>query len=168
MSPVELCVFIYGFAIQAMKTIIKPCDDPGKLTANKAFYTSALGDELDIKNNALFPWCALQTMKKGDIIFMYESAPKQYIRYIVQVRTDAYNDPFDWWGRSTVHVALLAKCPKISFEEIKKDPVLNNITSKLRGPSGYAFSPIEYDAILRILEEKKFPVSELPQVTWTD
>lgn len=168
MSPVELCVFIYGYAMQTIRTVFKPCDISSELTASKAFYTSSLGDNLNIKNNVLFPWCALQAMKKGDIIFMYESAPKQCIRYIVQVCTDAFDDPFGWWGRSTVHVVLLAKCPRISLKEIKKDPVLNNIASKLRGPSGYAFSQKEYDAILRILEEKQFPVSELPQVTWTD
>ena len=107
-------------------------------------------------------------MKIGDIAFMYEGGSEQCIRYIVQARTDAFRDPFEWWGRSTVHVVLLAKCPRISLKEIKNDPVLNNIASKLRGPSGYAFSQKEYNAILRILEEKQFPVSELPQVTWTD
>lgn len=169
MSPIELCVFIYGFAMQR---VVEPCDISSKITANNAFYCSAFNDELDnIKDNVLIPWCALQSMEKGDILFMYECDPKQYIRYIFQVRTDAFKDPFGWWGLSTVHVVLLAKCPRISREDLRNDSVLKSFfssSSKLRGPSGHAFSKNEYEALLRILEEKKFPVSELPQVIWTD
>lgn len=169
MSPIELCVFIYGFAIQ---NVVEPCDVSSELTAHNAFFTIAYDNELnDMPKNKLFTWCVPNSMKSGDIAFMYEGGSEQCIRYIVQARTDAFRDPFEWWGLYSVHVVLLSKCPRISLEELRNNRTLKSIfnsSSKLRGPAGNEFSKKEYEALLQILEEKGFPVSQLPKIIWAD
>ena len=95
----------------------------------------------------------LKEMKKGDLVFVYESQGPREIRGIAEVAKAAYQDPTtkdDRWVAVTLKVKKALKKP-ISLQEIKAETSLKHM--KLVNQSRLSVMPVtrqEWEAILKL------------------
>lgn len=168
LSPAELCAFLYDFAPSSIS------DEEAELPKpTKAWLL--LGGPEDYKwleeadETSTSHWQGGIDTRRGDIMMLYARTPHKCIHSIWRAQTDGFVDPFFHY-HSTVWVQDRIKTAPVTFAEMKADPVISQmgiIKAHLQGPSGKPFNVEEYEAVLKIMENKGQDISELPRIEST-
>lgn len=169
LSPAELCAFLYSFA----PNFISQEADNGLPKPMKVWIVGGginnNGDPefLDNANkDTISTWQGNIDTRRGDIVLVYCLAPRSYIHSIWRAKTDGYIDPF-YYFYNQIWVCDPIKTPPVTYEDLRKDPVLSQnslVRSSMQGLNGRRFSYREYEAILKIMERKGQDLSLLPRI----
>ena len=158
LTPTELCVFLYGYAMRFVDAIVQASIRRNKqiflLYASPADRQIFLSKELDPDEVTI--WQGKPEMEPGDIVLMYERAPKSCISSIWRVETPGFDDPFDSWS-GKVFIGEHVNTPEISFDELCADPVWSKkplLAAHMQGGSGKVCSADEYEAFLKMVKAK--------------
>jgi hypothetical protein len=164
----ETCACIYDFALILIE------DD--KNTENLPEPTNIWltgGSKEDYKTFLKEPvagnksvWTCNENTKRGDIIIMYVRTPYSCIQSIWRADIDGVFTPFGYYN-SRARVTNGIVVPHITLNELKADSYFAQlpITRKnFQGVNGVPFSAKDYLELQRLLTEKGFDVSVLPQL----
>lgn len=164
----ETCACIYDFAFMFLEESQKQNDLPEPTNiwltgGNKEDFKTFL--ENPIKGEKSF-WTCNENTKRGDIIVMYVLSPYSCIQSIWRTDIDGVYTPFNYYNsRTRVTDGIII--PKITLNELKADPYFSSlpITRKnFQGVNGVQLSAKDYKEIQRILTDKGFDISVLPQL----
>src|SRR5690606_32433174 len=115
-------------------------------------------------------WTCNENTKRGDIIVMYVLSPYSCIQSIWRADIDGVYTPFNYYNSRTKATEGIV-VPHITLNELKADPYFSQlgITRKnFQGVNGVQFSAKDYKELQRLLTEKGFNVSALPQLSRPD
>ena len=170
LSPTELCVFLYGYAMRFVDDIVQSrrhrnskvfllyaCEEDRKIFLSKGVDS----DEVTI-------WQGRPEMEPGDIVLLYERAPRSCLSSIWKTVTPGFDDPFDSWS-GKVFIGEFAAIPEIPFSDLAADTVWSKkplVAAHMQGGSGKACTSDEYEAILKMVKAKDptFDLLRLPPV----
>ena len=164
----ETCACIYDFAFMLLEESEKEIEIPEPTNiwltgANKIDYKTFLENPIKGKNSV---WTCNENTKRGDIIIMYVLSPYSCIQSIWRADIDGVYTPFNYYNsRARVTDGILI--PHITLKELKADPYFSQlaITRKnFQGVNGVQFSANDYKELQRLLKEKGFDSSVLPQL----
>lgn len=164
----ETCACIYDFAFMLLEESEKEIEIPEPTNiwltgANKIDYKTFLENPIKGKNSV---WTCNENTKRGDIIIMYVLSPYSCIQSIWRADIDGVYTPFNYYNsRARVTDGILI--PHITLKELKADPYFSQlaITRKnFQGVNGVQFSANDYKELQRLLKEKDFDTSILPQL----
>lgn len=170
MSPTEFCVFLYGYAMRFVDEIIQ-----SHVMRNKMIfllYASPIDREIflsrELDPNEITIWQGRPEMMPGDIVLMYERAPRSCFSSVWRVVTPGFDDPFDV-NSGKVFIGEHVDIPEISFAEFSKNVVWAEnplIAAHMQNGAGRACSIGEYRALIGMIQDKDpdFDVSRLPPV----
>jgi len=111
-------------------------------------------------------WTCNENTKRGDIIIMYVLSPYSCIQSIWRADIDGVYTPFNYYNsrtRATDGIVI----PEITLNELKVDPyfsILPITRRNFQGVNGVEFSATDYKELQRLLTDKGFDVSVLPQL----
>ncbi|MBK9256413.1 MAG: hypothetical protein IPM42_13080 [Saprospiraceae bacterium] len=111
-------------------------------------------------------WTCNENTKRGDIIVMYVLSPFSSIQSIWRADIDGVYTPFNYYNSRT-KVTGGTIIPRITLTELKADPYFSQlgITRKnFQGVNGVQFSANDYKELQRLLKDKDFDISILPQL----
>lgn len=111
-------------------------------------------------------WTCNENTKRGDIIIMYVLSPYSCIQSIWRADIDGVYTPFNYYNSRT-RATNGTIIPQITLAELKADPYFSQlgITRKnFQGVNGVQFSANDYKELQRLLKEKDFDISILPQL----
>lgn len=168
LSKAETCACIYDFAVMLLDEDEKNDELPEPTNiwltgGSKWDYTEFL--ENPIKGSKS-PWTCNEKTKRGDIIIMYVLSPYSCIQSIWRADSDGVYTPFNYYNsraRATAGIVV----PHITLNELKRDNYFSKlpITRKnFQGVNGVQFSVNDYLELQRILKDKGFDISVLPQL----
>jgi len=170
MSPIELCVFLYGYAMRFVDDIVQnsACRNPMifVLLASPEDRDLFLSKELDA--DEITVWQGRPEMMPGDVVLMYERSPRSCFSSIWRVVTPGFDEPFDP-NSGKVFIGEHVNIPPIPFKEFSKDVVWSKnslIPAHMQNGAGRACSVQEYQALIDMIKTKDpaFDVSRLPDV----
>lgn len=168
LSPTELCVFLYGYAMRFVDAIVQ-----SSIRRNKQIFLLYASPEdrdiflsKDLSPDEVTIWQGKPEMEPGDIILMYERAPKSCISSVWRVETPGFDDPFDSWS-GKVFIGEHVNTPEITFDDLCADSIWSKkplLAAHMQGGSGKACTVEEYEAFLRMVKAKDstFDVALLP------
>lgn len=169
LTPPEICACIYDFAkmlIQDESMLDSELPEPTNIWltgGSKSDYETFLKNPPE---NAKSVWTCNEQTKRGDIIIMYVLSPYSCIQSIWRANTDGVFTPFNYYNsRTTVTNGILI--PEIKLDDLKNDEYFKNlgiVRKNFQGVNGVKFSAKDYSELQRILTEKKFDISILPQL----
>ncbi|WHF52127.1 type I restriction enzyme HsdR N-terminal domain-containing protein [Chryseobacterium gotjawalense] len=169
LTPPEICACIYDFGkmlIQDDSTLDSDLPEPTNIWltgGSKSDYQTFLKNPPE---NAHSVWTCNEQTKRGDIIVMYVLSPYSCIQSIWRANTDGVFTPFNYYNsRTTVTNGIVL--PEIKLDELKTDEYFKNIgivRKNFQGVNGVKFSAEDYSKLQRILKEKGFDTSILPQL----
>jgi len=168
LTPEETCACIYDFAFMLLeedKTQIE-MPEPTNIWltgGSKEDYKTFLVNPIE---GAKFSWTCNENTKRGDIIIMYVLHPYSCIQSIWRADIDGVYAPFNYYNSRT-RVTNGIVIPHITLQELKSDKYFSQlpITRKnFQGVNGVQFSAKDYKGLQRLLKEKGFDVSVLPQL----
>lgn len=164
----ETCACIYDFAFllleakQTQNELPEPTNiwlTGGSKEDYKIFLENPIQGEKSV-------WTCNENTKRGDIIVMYVLSPHSCIQSIWRADIDGVYTPFNYYNsrtRATNGILI----PKITLAELKADSyfsLLPIIRKNFQGVNGVHFSPQDYKELQRLLIEKGFDISILPQL----
>ena len=172
LTPEETCACIYDFAFMLLeedeRTIEMPEPTNIWLTGgSKEDYKTFLESPVE---GAKSVWTCNENTKRGDIIIMYVRAPYSCIQSIWRSDIDGVYTPFNYYNsrtRATNGIVV----PHITLNELKTDLYFSQlpITRKnFQGVNGIQFTANDYKELQRLLKEKGFDISVLPQLYCPD
>ncbi len=164
----EICACIYDFALMLLEEdeikIEMPEPTNVWLTGgSKEDYLTFLQNPITGSKSV---WTCNENTKRGDIIIMYVLAPYSCIQSIWRADIDGVYTPFNYYNSRT-RASNGIVVPHITLKELKADPYFSKlpITRKnFQGVNGIRFSSTDYKELQRLLQEKAFDVSALPQL----
>jgi hypothetical protein len=164
----ETCACIYDFALM----LIEDDKDTENLPEPTNIWLTG-GSKEDYETFLKEPvagnksvWTCNENTKRGDIIIMYVRTPYSCIQSIWRADIDGVFTPFGYYN-SRVRVTNGIVVPPITLNELKADSYFSQlpITRKnFQGVNGVPFSAKDYSELQRLLNEKGFDVSVLPQL----
>lgn len=168
LSKAETCACIYDFAIMLLEEDDKQVELPEPTNiwltgGSKEDYKSFLENPV---KGAKSVWTCNENTKRGDIIVIYVLSPYSCIQSIWRADIDGVYTPFNYYNsrtRATDGIVV----PHITLNELKTDTYFSKlpITRKnFQGVNGIQFSAIDYKELQRLLKNKGFDVSVLPQL----
>ncbi|TAE38222.1 MAG: restriction endonuclease subunit R [Sphingobacteriales bacterium] len=168
LTPEETCACIYDFAFMLLNTDINETELPEP--TNIWLTGGSKGDYIAFLENPVYGaksvWTCNENTKRGDIIVMYVLSPYSCIQSIWRADIDGVYTPFNYYNsrtRTTEGIVV----PHITLNELKADSYFSQlgITRKnFQGVNGVQFSAKDYKELQRLLKEKGFDVSVLPQL----
>lgn len=169
LSSEETCACIYDFSLILLETekeITAELPEPTNIWltgGNKNDYKTFLENPISDSKSV---WTCNENTKRGDIIIMYVLAPYSCIQSVWRADIDGVYTPFNYYNsRTRVRDGIVV--PHITLNELKADPYFSQlgITKKnFQGVNGIQFSAKDYRELQRLLEEKGFDISVLPQL----
>ena len=124
LTPVELCVFLYGFAPRFFtKYIENELPEP-----NNIHIVGASREDVEAytedppTQDSVYVWQGNEEMLPGDIIIMYERSPYSRIASIWRAISPGYDDPFHFYP-GKIFVSHPIQVPHIEFKTLFSDPV---------------------------------------------
>jgi len=164
----ETCACVYDFAFMMLEEDKNKTEMPEPTNiwltgASKENYKTFLENPVD---GAKYVWTCHENTKRGDIIVMYVVSPYSCIQSIWRADIDGVYTPFNYYNsrtRATNGIVI----PHITLNELKADPYFSQlpiIRKNFRGVNGVQFSANDYKELQKILKEKSFDVSVLPQL----
>jgi len=168
LTPEETCACIYDFALMLFEenSIQSELPKPTNIWltgGSKGDYKTFLENPV---KGAKSVWTCNENTKRGDIIVMYVLSPYSFIQSIWRADIDGVYTPFNYYNsrtRATDGIVV----PHITLNELKEDPYFSQlpITRKnFQGVNGVQFSATDYKELQRLLTDKGFDVSVLPQL----
>jgi len=168
LSKAETCACIYDFAIVLLEEDDKQVELPEPTNiwltgGSKEDYKSFLENPV---KGAKSVWSGNENTKRGDIIVMYVLSPFSCIQSIWRADIDGVYTPFNYYNsrtRATDGIVV----PHITLNELRADPYFSKlpiIRKNLQGLHGVQFSATDYKELQRLLKDKGFDVSVLPQL----
>ena len=164
----ETCACIYDFAFMLLEENQKQDELPeptniwltgGSKEDYKTFLENPTKGEKSV-------WTCNENTKRGDIIVMYVLSPYSCIQSIWRADIDGVYTPFNYYNSRT-RATDGTIIPQITLNELKADPYFSAlpITRKnFQGVNGVRFSAKDYKELQRLLTEKGFDTSVLPQL----
>jgi len=167
LSPVEMCAFLYDFA----QEFITPMDASDLPLPSKVWFITGGSWDIETVDKATFDtvtrWSGNTAIRRGDILMMYLVNPRKAIESIWRAATDGSIDPFLHY-HVTVWICSHIKIAPVTFAELKNHPILSKksaIKANFQGPSSRASCTVEeYEAVLKIMENKGQDLSILPRI----
>ena len=168
LSPLELCVFFYGFAMrfcdEAVNESIHRANQVYLLYANPEDSKSFLRQGLDPSDVTV--WQGNPNMQPGDIVLMYEQAPRSCFSCVWRTVSPGFDDPFAWYPGS-VFIGEPVKIPDLTFREISQNPVWRTnplVNAHMQGGSKRVCTIDCYKAVLDMVKAKDpaFDLAALP------
>ncbi|MDR0872121.1 MAG: restriction endonuclease subunit R [Prevotellaceae bacterium] len=164
----ETCACIYDFALM----LVEDDKDTENLPEPTNIWLTG-GSKEDYETFLKEPvagnksvWTCNENTKRGDIIIMYVRTPYSCIQSIWRADIDGVFTPFGYYN-SRARVTNGIVVPHITLNELKADSYFSQlpITRKnFQGVNGVQFSAKDYQELQRLLTEKGFDVSTLPQL----
>ena len=168
LSPIELCVFVYGFAERMVDDYI--CENMTNVNGIYMVYASK-GDVENFLSKDLAPdvitiWQGCPEMMPGDIVLMYETTPYKRIGSVWKAVSPGFDDPFDYYP-GKVFLGEPIKIPHITFKKLAEDDVWSKnaaVKAHMQGGSRRLCSVKEYDALKCLISnvDANFDLSKLP------
>ncbi|MBQ9337937.1 MAG: hypothetical protein IJS14_11650 [Lentisphaeria bacterium] len=156
LSPLELCVFLYGFAPRFLQKYVRD-ELPD---ANRIYIVGATPDDAktfeSLQLDDLRLWQGNEDMLPGDIVLMYETAPYSRLGSIWRAVSAGYDDPFCYYP-GKIFLGYPVKIPDILFSELAQDPVWSKkglVSAHMQGVNGRLCSSQEYEQVIRIAKKK--------------
>lgn len=164
----ETCACIYDFAFLLLEEIKEQVEMPEPTNiwltgGSKEDYKTFLENPVDGLKSV---WTCNENTKRGDIIIMYVLSPYSCIQSIWRADIDGVYTPFNYYNsrtRATNGIVV----PHITLNELKADTYFSQlpITRKnFQGVNGVQFSAVDYSELQRMLKDKGFDISVLPQL----
>lgn len=169
LTPAETCACIYDFAkmlVSDDSNIDLELPEPTNIWltgGSKEDYETFLKNPPE---NAHSVWTCHEQTKRGDIIVMYVLSPYSCIQSVWRANTDGVFTPFNYYNsRTTVTNGILV--PPIKLNDLKTDDYfkeLGIVRRNFQGVNGIKFSAKDYTELQRLLVQKGFDISTLPQL----
>ncbi|MHA3047741.1 hypothetical protein JSO59_010355 [Riemerella anatipestifer] len=168
LTPEETCACIYDYSFMLMEENQSEIEMPEPTNVwltggSKQDYKSFLENPI---KGAKSVWTCNENTKRGDIIIMYVLSPYSCIQSIWRADIDGVYTPFNYYNsRTRATDGILV--PQIKLNELKADPYFSQlgITRKnFQGVNGVKFSANDYKELQRLLKDKGFDTSILPQL----
>lgn len=167
LSPAEMCAFVYGFALRDVRRMLAECDkSPSRIYmvhASKADQDAVLSGEL--KPDKICVWQGRESMRIGDLVLMYETAPSSGFGSVWRAVSPGFDDPFDLYP-GKVFLGEPVRFPHVDFAKLFNDPVWGKkpeVKAHMQGGSGRICTVKEYEA-LKALIHKENPTFDLGQL----
>lgn len=168
LSSEEMCACIYDYSFMLMehKQAESELPEPTNIWltgGSKEDYKTFLENPVQGVTSV---WTCNENTKRGDIIIMYVLAPYSSIQSVWRADIDGVYTPFNYYNSRT-RVTDGIVVPHITLNEIKADPYFSQlpITRKnFQGVNGIQFSAKDYKELQRLLKNKGFDTSLLPQL----
>ncbi|MGZ3775304.1 MAG: hypothetical protein ACXVCN_16375 [Bdellovibrio sp.] len=164
-------VFLYGFAPEVIDLMPPGLDVLPK--PRRAWFVGGGIDNngdfqlLDRVNSSSNPfWQGNRETETGDIVIMYCLSPRSCIHSIWRATQDGTVEPF-FNFYSTVRIGYPQIVKRLSFSEIKADPILSKmplVKANMQGINGRNIPKEFYDRILFLLKAKGEKISKLPKL----
>jgi len=105
--------------------------DPDDLNSEDKFGPEDIGESDDPEDYTNWIWSCHKDTKQGDLIYLYRTAPKKNIKYVLLAMSDAYPMPEEnyepnqprWKWVCDIRFVEIFENP-VSFNAMRKDPVL--------------------------------------------
>ncbi len=168
LSREETCACIYDFALMNFSEENEQLEMPEPTNvwmtgASKEDYKSYLEFPEKIHVNI---WTCHENTKRGDIILMYVTAPYSCIQSVWRAETDGVYTPFSYYNSRTRTTGGIT-FPHITLKELLEDPYFSKVSivrKKFQGVNGVNFSTKDYKELQRLLRDKGFDTSVMPQL----
>lgn len=168
LSNAEICACIYDFAFMLLEENEQQIELPEPTNiwltgGSKEDYKSFLENP---SKGVKSVWTCNENTKRGDIIVMYVLSPYSCIQSIWRADIDGVYTPFNYYNSRT-RASNGIVVPHITLNELKNDPYFSElpITRKnFQGVNGVQLSANDYKELQRLLKEKGFDISVLPQL----
>ncbi len=168
LSPVELCVAVYGFAARFIKVSI----DQSYGEANRVYIVGATRydvEEGELKRptkKSVAAWQGSEDMLPGDIVLVYETAPFSRIRSIWRAVTPGFDDPFTYYPGS-VYLGHPVVVPSVGIDKLRADPVWSKkglVRASMVGVNGKTCTVEEYEALKKMFKraDPGFDLAKIP------
>lgn len=171
LTPAETCACLYDFAFMLLEnekdTALPEPTNIWLTGGSKGDYKTFLENPV---KGAKSVWTCNENTKRGDIIVMYVLSPYSCIQSIWRADIDGVYTPFGYYNsrtRATDGIVI----PKITLNELKTDPYFSQlgiVRKNFQGVNGVRFSATDYNELKRLLTEKGFDTSVLPQLYQPD
>lgn len=168
LTPEETCACIYDFSLLLLEENKNPSEMPEPTNiwltgGSKRDYETFLKS---INGNSKSVWSCNESTRRGDIIVMYVVAPYSCIQSVWRADIDGVFTPFDFYNsRSRVSNGIII--PHIKLTELKSDQYFSKqpiVRKNFQGVNGVRFSVSDYIELQRILKDKGFDITLLPQL----
>jgi hypothetical protein len=164
----ETCACIYDFAFMLIEDNNNETEMPEPTNiwftgGSKEDYKIFLKNPVEGEKSV---WTCNENTKRGDIIVMYVRTPYSCIQSIWRADIDGVYTPFNYYNSRT-RVTNGIVIPHITINELKSDPYFSKlpiVRKNLQGINGIQFSATDYKELQRLLQDKGFDVSVLPQL----
>lgn len=168
LTPEETCACLYDFSLILMEENDKQIEMPEPTNiwltgGSKKDYKTFL-ENFDKSSKSV--WSCNENTRRGDIIIMYVLAPYSCIQSIWRADIDGVFTPFDYYN-SRARIANGIMIQPIKLIELKSDKYFSQLPITLKnfqGVNGVKFSARDYSELQRLLKDKGFDVSVLPQL----
>jgi hypothetical protein len=166
LTPQEMCACLYDFAL----LLINEDNDEQILPQPTNIWLTG-GSKFDYEHSLKEPvkeseWTCNENTKKGDIIVMYCRTPYSCIQSVWRANIDGAYSPFgNWSGRTVITDGIVV--PSVKLSELKAHPYfaqLPIVRKNLQGVNGVPLSANDYYELQKLLTEKGFDTSVLPQL----
>jgi len=164
----ETCACVYDFAFMLLEEEKNQTEIPEPTNiwltgGSKEDYKTFLENPVE---SAKSVWTCNENTKRGDIIIIYVRSPYSCIQSIWRADIDGVYTPFGYYNSRT-RITKGIVVPHVSLTELKADSYFSKlpITRKnFQGVNGVQFSATDYKELQRLLIEKGFDISVLPQL----
>jgi hypothetical protein len=164
----ETCACIYDFAFMLLEedNDEKEIPEPTNIWltgGSKEDYKTFLKNPIEGEKSV---WTCNENTKRGDIIVMYVRTPYSCIQSIWRADIDGVYTPFNYYNSRT-RVTNGIVTPHITINELKTDTYFSQlpiVRKNLQGVNGVQFSVADYKELQRLLQNKGFDASVLPQL----
>ena len=168
LTPEETCACIYDFAFMLFDESKTQTEMPEPTNiwltgGSKEDYKIFLENPVE---GATSVWTCNENTKRGDIIVMYVLSPYSCIQSIWRAEIGGVYTPFNYYNsrtRATNGIVV----PHITLNELKADPYFSQlgiVRKNFQGVNGVQFSANDYKELQRLLKDKGFDTSVLPQL----
>ena len=171
LSPVELCVFLYGFAPRFFTSYIAnelpEANNIHIVGAAREDAENFENDPPDKDTSSI--WQGTDAIQVGDIVIMYERSPYSRFSYIWRAVSPGYDDPFSGYSGKVV-LGYPIRIPCISFNTLITDPVWGKNSLVKAHMQGIGFkqtliTQAEYAQLKKLITQadSSFDLSKLPE-----
>lgn len=168
MTPLDLQVFLYGFAVRFVGTFI----DNAYGEANRVYIVGATQGDVEegvlrrVTDKSVSVWQGNVDMLPGDIVIVYETSPYSRIRTIWRAISPGFDDPFTYYPGS-VFLGHPVVVPPVTIKELKADPVWSKkglVRASMQGVNGKTCTVEEYEALKRMFKrnDPRFDIKTVP------
>lgn len=168
LTPVELCVFLYGFAPRFLENFLVS-DLP---EANRIYIVGANEGDVEyylskpLADSEITAWQGNEEMLPGDIVLVYETTPFSRIGSVWRAVSPGFDDPFHYYP-GKVYLSHPIKIPDLYFNALLHDPVWGKkplVKAHMQGVNGKPVTCEEYEALKRMIKQRDpcFDLNKLP------